>query len=618
MNFVYLFLISVALISIQCLLGGTRMLYSFPSYALIGAAAALSAVSLRRPVATPSLGAVFAAVFLAIYVMVRAFLSPVAYLWWPDLAMAAACLCLYLLSALYITEPRHRLWIVGVLLAIAALEVGVGVVQFGREPQFMLFGFLRPGTDCRAGGMFVSGNHFAGYLEAVGILALALVVWGRWPLTAKMLVGYMVIMCYLGVVISGSRGGCISSVFSLLVFFVLCLRVVQLINARKILPFLVVGAVVLVAVVGVGGSVAFNTRTIARRLNQDAAKDVRIYNWMAAFDQFRLSPWIGTGAGTHLYYGREFRRPRLQSDPVHAHGDYLELLAEYGVVGEVLALLFLFSHIRSGLAGVTDITIRRMRNAIGRPRSDALALTLGSLGAVSALIAHSVVDFNMHIPGNALVFSFLFGILANPGADRPAEPPKWLSSVVLLRGLAVPLGVAIMALVIPRIKGERLSEQARAALRDKKYTECVGLAKDAIAAQPVNFHNYFYLGEANRVIALNLGMPAVRPLYFQKAVNAFREGLKLFPKDETLMVRYAQSLDGMGQYRDAENAYRSAIDLDPNLGAIHAYYAAHCHLVGAYDIEKISREKGQSLSANDSTAGMEEVGSLLETHSRRP
>jgi len=613
-NFLYIFCASAALILIQCLLGGTRMLFSFPAYALIGAAAALSVVSLRRPGSTPSLGAVFTAIALATYAMVRASFSPVAYLAWPDLAMAAACLCLYLLSALFITEPRYRLWIVGVLLAIAAVEIGVGVIQFGRDQQFMLFGFIRPGTETRAGGMFISGNHLAGYLEAVALLGLALVIWGRWPLTMKMLAGYLTAMCYLGVVISGSRGGCISSAFSLLIFSGLCIRVVHIVNPRKTLLVLVLGILAVVTV----GIFAYNSRVVARSLNQNAAKDIRVYNWAAALDQFRLAPWFGTGAGTHLYYGREFRRPQLQADPVHAHGDYLELLAEYGVAGELLALVFLFAHLRSGLAGMNEIAARRLRNPIGRPRSDALALTLGSLGAVAALMAHSVVDFNMHIPGNALVFSFLFGILANPGAERATEPPKWLSAVVLLRMLAFPLGVAVVALVVPRIKGEWLSEQARVALRENNYSQCLPLAKQAIAAQPLNFHNYFYFGEANRAMALNLGMPGVRPLYFQKAANSFREGLKVFPQDESLMVRYAQALDGVGQYGDAERAYRNAIELDPNLGVLYAYYAAHLHFLGAYEEEKKSREKAASLANQDvSSTGMDEVDSLLDKRPRR-
>jgi len=87
---------------------------------------------------------------------------------------------------------------------------------------------------------------------------------------------------------------------------------------------------------------------LMHRMQTMVAKDVRIYNWQAAIDHIRVSPWIGTGSGTHLIYGRLYRRMQIQADPVHAHCDYLELVAEYGVVGGICMLLFVVAHIRSG------------------------------------------------------------------------------------------------------------------------------------------------------------------------------------------------------------------------------------------------------------------------------
>src|SRR5262249_42580635 len=113
----------------------------------------------------------------------------------------------------------------------------------------------------------------------------------------------------------------------------------------------------LLLIFGLGGAILVmqNSKLLQSRLLLIGKPDVRYYNWLAALDQFKVSPWVGTRAGTHLYYGRLFRRPQLQFDPEHAHSDYLELLAEYGIIGAVGMAAFLFVHIQNSLSAVRAI-----------------------------------------------------------------------------------------------------------------------------------------------------------------------------------------------------------------------------------------------------------------------
>src|SRR5205085_7764780 len=76
--------------------------------------------------------------------------------------------------------------------------------------------------------------------------------------------------------------------------------------------------------------------------------DMRVDLWKAAVQQWKLEPLLGTGSGSYLYYGRQFRTERVNVDPVYVHNDYLQLLAEYGLIGGILFLLFLFAHLRNG------------------------------------------------------------------------------------------------------------------------------------------------------------------------------------------------------------------------------------------------------------------------------
>ncbi len=625
MNFLYLLLLCVAMALIQCLIGGTRLLFSFPSYLLLGGAASLTILSLRRRIAKPSGFALLSTVLLGGYVLLRGWKSPYPYLAHPDLFMAAACLVVYLLTALHLTGSRERLRVVAVLLIIAGVEVSVGLFQFTQRSYFMPLGFFPPGAleggATRANGMFISPNHFAGYLEAVAMFALAAAGWSRWAAGERGTAAFMGLLCYVGVAISLSRGGFLSSAFSLVVFTVLCLWALSLARPGKArIPAIAITVAVAALFVAALLAGAQNERIRERARRVITHDDMRFANWAATLDQFRLAPWWGTGAGTHLIYGRFFRRPRLQTDPVHSHGDYLEMLAEYGIVGEAFAALFLAAHLASGLGATRRIAAGRAVTDPNAPLappeppwSNALALNLGALGAVAALLAHSVVDFNMHIPGNALLYAFAFGILANPGGrPPPVLKPARLSSLTLGRCALVVLGACLIAAILPLLKGEWYTEKARVALRDRKFNDAIRLSKAAILANHPGPEPWFYLGEANRVRATTMPVAMLKSDLYTQAVDAYRNGLRLLPQDINLLVRLGQALDGLERHKEAEAAYREAIHWDPRLAVLRAYYANHLLLTGdeesAQENFRLAQKLGVSFSKG---SGAQEVQTML-------
>ena len=145
----------------------------------------------------------------------------------------------------------------------------------------------------------------------------------------------------------------------------------------------------------------------------------RLDLWRAAIEQWKSQPLFGTGGGTYQFYGRQFRAERMQSDPVDAHNDYLELLGDYGLIGALLFLFFFLAHLRHGWR--TFVYLGPKRLAAGSlPLSNRLALNIGALCAIATYVVHSAVDFNLHIPANALLLAFVFGIVANADIELPA------------------------------------------------------------------------------------------------------------------------------------------------------------------------------------------------------
>ena len=113
-------------------------------------------------------------------------------------------------------------------------------------------------------------------------------------------------------------------------------------------------------------------------------------------DTWRLfldNPLLGTGLGTFemvfppydsLYDGKIVN---------HAHNDYVEALSETGIVGGLCCAWF-----------VGFVLLNSLKGWAGLETSFGSALNLSGLIACSGILVHGLVDFNLHIPANALLF----------------------------------------------------------------------------------------------------------------------------------------------------------------------------------------------------------------------
>ncbi|MEO8352814.1 MAG: O-antigen ligase family protein, partial [Chthoniobacteraceae bacterium] len=537
------------------------------------------------------------------YVLVRAANSPVTYLWWIDFYMVLGCLLVYLLTTFYLTGEKERAAVIWALLILAVLEIFVGLRQFSSGDNWLPFGFRRADSGHRASGMLISSIHLAGYLETVGPLALSFAIWGAWKNGVRILSGYIATMCYLGIAITGSRGGYISALFSLLVFVAISLFNVKRTRPKKFRTALLVTTFVLGLSVFGAITLMLKSDLLRERLSmipqqfEKNGLDIRIYNWQAALDQFRESPMIGTGAGTHIYYGRFFRRPPLQSDPIHAHSDYLELLAEYGIVGAVGMAAFLAVHLYFGWRNQRMVLrqhVLELRE--GEPaRHNSLALYTGVLTAIAAMAAHSVVDFNMHIPGHAMIFAFLFGTLASPVYGSDPKATKWMP----LRFALPVLGFWIFFSALSRFPAEYWAEKARVALRGDNFDESIAYAARALELDRLSPELFFTLGGAHRGAAIVSEKPIDAYHHLKAATDAYYEGLVLFPQDSHMLVRLGETLTALAQFGDAEEAFRAAAKIDPNHGRVHAYYAWYLASVGREKEAEEQYAKAKSLAHGD-------------------
>jgi len=136
----------------------------------------------------------------------------------------------------------------------------------------------------------------------------------------------------------------------------------------------------------------------------------RLDVWKDTLALVRMHPVLGWGPGTFPDAFTRVQSVFLNQTVDHAHNDYLEFAAEWGIVGA--ALLF-------GL--ILWLLARAISSCLRMPQPGKRLVCLGSCGGVVALLLHSTADFNLQIPANGLVFAALLGVAYSSVYHVPGE-----------------------------------------------------------------------------------------------------------------------------------------------------------------------------------------------------
>jgi O-antigen ligase len=474
------------------------------------------------------------------------------------------------------------LWI---FLGVALLHSVVAVFQFQNGRDLFLWGMLpewfimprimREGYGWRGSGFYVCPNHLAGFLAMLIPMLLSYIVWGRARVGVKMWIGWLTAGCAVGLALTGSRGGWVAfgvGIMTLALISVACL--LRLRSGRLLL----IGASVAVLVLGgVFGGVQLMSQDVSvggRLSSMVDTENIRLSLWRSAERQAKLSPWVGTGGGSFMYYGRMFRERGVQRDPEYVHNDYLQFRAEYGRVGVGLFALFFGAHLFTGIDGLTRMVGTKLGDK-GRTTSNELALVIGALSGLAAITVHSALDFNMHVPVNAWFVAYLFALLAVPSVDpqiarRPTPVIGWCSRVML------PLyGSALLALSGFKLPAEYHVEWARTSVRDGFYEKGAKHAALGLRYDAANPELHYYMGDAHhfQALAASTASPpdsAKAEELKKSALEAYALGLRFYGTDLRLRLRLVRALLGVGQVGDARYIIDQTVQSDPYAAVVYA------------------------------------------------
>jgi hypothetical protein len=335
-------------------------------------------------------------------------------------------------------ERRSPRALVPPLIALGVFVACIGIVQkavLGDDPfgGMKIYGFWTPQHKLTTPfGPFVNKNHYAGWMLMAIPLTVGYVmglagsgfahVRPRWrdrllwlssPEGGRLqLAAGAVVLMGAALALTKSRSGLACFVLALAAAAVSAARAQRSTRARLAVAG---GLAVLVA-----GSILLANVDLATRFTSGRESvELRRQAWRDAISIVRDFPLTGTGLNT---YGRATLVYDTAPTDLHfqeAHNDYLQLIAEGGLLLGVPALV-------AALAGV-----RAVRRRLAADRQDPIAywLRFGAATGIGAMALQSTVEFSLQMPGNAVLFVLLCAVAVHrtPDAARPrgdAGPPR--------------------------------------------------------------------------------------------------------------------------------------------------------------------------------------------------
>ena len=296
----------------------------------------------------------------------------------------------FLVCAVFDTAPKLK------RLAIFFCFYGFAVAMFailqGVSGTSKLYWIREPHYGSIIFGPYVNHAHYAGLMEMLAPFPLLLAVSGRIEPSRRALYAFAALVMALSILLSGSRGGIIA--FTIEIFFVVAVlsrrRRARRANAIFVVGFL---AVLLVLFGWLATHELTSTIAALRNPGDPSVAGFRLAVLKDSLGMVKDKPLLGWGAGTFPYVFPQYQSFYSTFYVNYAHNDYMQLLAETGSAGFALLLWF------AGLLFWKPLRERPHWN-----RNHITAIRMAALTGCLGIFVHSLSDFNMHIPANALMF----------------------------------------------------------------------------------------------------------------------------------------------------------------------------------------------------------------------
>jgi O-antigen ligase len=321
----------------------------------------------------------------------------------------AALLVFFAAALAFIDSPQRFRFLVFFITVFGFAFAFFAIIQNLLDPGRIYGIWERPYVQ--PFGSFVNKHDFAAYIEMCVAVPLGLLFAGAVEREKRLLYLTAVALMGIALVLSGSRGGLIALLAELIFlgFVTTKTRTTRDIALKILLVAVLFGAIVI-------GTILIGTDSTLTRIAETAntidPTSNRLQIWATTLEIIRNNFLFGVGWGAFPVVYTQFDLLNGRERIEQAHNDYLQILADAGIIGAVLGASFLFFLFRDGW--------RRMQSADVFRRG----ACMGALAGCFAVLVHSFFDFVLHITAVSLLFLILAAVAVVNGRVEKSEKPK--------------------------------------------------------------------------------------------------------------------------------------------------------------------------------------------------
>lgn len=277
--------------------------------------------------------------------------------------------------------------------------------------------FVAPDSH-RANASFVYHNHLANYLALCLAAALGLLMYelateklaSRWRerlrsfyeliLSSKIIVRLSAIVMVITLIMTQSRMGnagffislTLIGIYAWFFYYRKPVHFNLLIISVLVLDMLIVGAM-------------FGVERVAERMEATSFQsEVRDNVVVDSLPMLQEHLFTGSGLGSFYSTFPSYQPGIYHAFYDHAHNDYLQFLAEIGLIGSIPLFVAIISIVYFAIQTMRQ-TDRSNKNKINRAVGFTVAI------AVVHMALHSTVDFSLQAPANSLIFILLLSLI---------------------------------------------------------------------------------------------------------------------------------------------------------------------------------------------------------------
>jgi O-antigen ligase len=319
------------------------------------------------------------------------------------LVQLVSLLIFFSTTLIFTDSPRRLRALTRTIIIFGFLLAMFGLTQSLTTNGARVYWF-RQLTQSTAFGPFINRHHFAGYMELTIALPLGLLFSGALEPYKRPLYAFAVLLMAVALIMTNSRGGLISLVAEILFVIVIAgpgtghreqsrTSFLMRTAAMRVAMALGLGIILFFSALAIGGPGVFGR--LLGTVNSADPTTGRAHFWNVTLDVIKNHPILGSGLGSFSVIYTRYDSGNGLYRLEQAHNDYLQTLADGGIVGGLLGLSFLIILFGRGFARrATDDKFRS-------------GVATGALAGCFAVLVHSAFDFTLHTTANALLFLVL-------------------------------------------------------------------------------------------------------------------------------------------------------------------------------------------------------------------